>query len=164
MKLQEDAGESLSAPRKCPRANANYPSAFRPSASCARRAATTSIRPLTSSGCSTRVRTTSCRGHGALARACSWIRARNCSRVTSRCLRGWPSTTAGIGRCAIRYCGSASVAAISRSPATWRRTSWRNWTLSNAGPVWSRTTPPDQSDSLACWRLCTATLGSRWPC
>ena len=39
-----------------------------------------------------------------------------------RCLRGCTSASTGIGRCAIRSCVSASAAAISRNPATCRRT------------------------------------------
>ena len=38
--------------------------------------------------------------------------------ATSRCFRGWPSTTSGIGRCTIRCCGSTSAAATSRTQAT----------------------------------------------
>ena len=85
--------------------------------------------------------TASCRARGASARACSWTRARSCSRATSRRSEASPSTTAGTGRYAVLSSGSTSAPAISttRTPfaKTWRRRS----TPSKKSPASSLATP-----------------------
>ena len=50
-------------------------------------------------------------------------------RATSRCLRGWPSTTNGIGHGGIRLCGWTSAAAVTTSGAVCAKTRWRNYKI-----------------------------------
>ena len=51
-----------------------------------------------------RARTTSSRVRAASARACFSTPARSCSRATRHCSVGFPSTSTGTGRYAIRWC------------------------------------------------------------
>ena len=92
-----------------------------------------------------------------------------CSRAARRCSRGWPSTAAGSGRCAIRCCdlsfggGSFTVPALRGGRALMAQLAGA---AEQAGVRPSlRTSPRPERFAHRCWRHDAQRMpGSGWPC